>query len=148
MKTITVLVAILAVFLVIRIVSTDEPARPSDGYLTPEQNHYIALLDEALFNFGYAAGLGEGHPIWLESQSYVGQEDQTTALMVRFPRPNMAADEATSANWHRYHEGRAAAASEPFDEAEVLARMNRFSDILGHELMPAMIAAGIRGRAD
>ena len=147
MKTITVLVAIFAVFMVIRIVSTDEPERVPVGYLTPEENHYIALLDEALFNFGYSASLAESHPfIWSQAQPYVGEDGRVTALMVRYPRPNMGEDEATSANWRRYHEGRAAAASLPFDQADANARMNRVGDILEHELMPAMRAAGIRGR--
>ena len=148
MKTVTFLVAILAVFLIFRIVSTDDPARPPVGYQTPEQSHYVALLDEALFNFGYAAGLAQSHPIWLEAQSYVGEDGRVTALMVRYPRPNMGQREATSANWRLYHEGRAAAASLPFDAVDANARMDRVNSILEHELMPAMEAAGIRSRAN
>ena len=142
MKTVTTLVAILAVFLVIRIVSNDGPDRPQIGHLPPAQSHYVALLDEMLFNFGYAAGMAQSHPhVWAQAHSYVSEDGRATMLLVRYPRPNMGEDEARSANRRRYQEGLDAAASLPFDEADALARLDRVNTILAFELIPAMDAA-------
>ena len=110
--------------------------------LTSPQRHYVELLDEALYNAGYVAGMVKGrHPIWPMVRLYVGRDGIWGSVLLELPRPGLSDDVAAEANLTRYKEGHEAGSGQEFNEPDMSARSLRLHDIIENELVPAGRAA-------
>lgn len=109
--------------------------------MTASQRHYVELLDEALYNVGYIAGMVEGHPIWPVVYLHVGPDGVWASLLLSLRRPGLSDDVAAKANLSRYREGQEAGSGQEFNEPDMRARSLRVYDIIENELVPASRAA-------
>ena len=137
MKTITWLVAVLAVVQVVRIFVVGYPDEP----LTRAERHYVELLDDALYEAGYIAGMSSGQSSWTESRTNDSDYDRFETLLRQAPRPNMTAADAAAANAIPYQDGWDDGAASPFNATDVNARRERLAEVGCGELTSARLAA-------
>ena len=137
MRTFAYVALALAVVFWIFILLTDP--RDSDTPFTTENDQaYVELLDEALYNLGYVAGNAYGHAIWSEARQFVGIDGEYTMAFRQLGRPGVDDLGAALRNRQRYEEGAEAGRATPFDENENLSRTQRVIQIMERDL-PAVL---------
>ena len=125
MNTITWLVAALAVVQVVRIFVVGYPDEP----LTPAQSHYVRLLDDALYEAGYIAGMSSGQSSWTGNRTNDCDYDRFETALRQAPRPNMTNEDAAAANALHYQDGWDDGATSPFNATDANARRERLIEV-------------------
>ncbi len=142
MKKLGIVILIVIVLAVVgRLTSPDEAGTGRVGEMTAAERHYVELLDEAIYNVGYVAGMAYSHPVWPETRAFVGPDGQYTRALLVVRRPGLSDEATATMNLDRYEEGRDAGSVQAFSESDAAARTQRVIDIVEREMIPAMRAA-------